>query len=129
MYFSTLEPGTGYLERTIIAQATPVRIGTFAGSMKVLKDGAEFHFPRPGLQADKKRELVFSGWFFILMYQFALVDALPVLWQVLPVSTGFHHSIVLCPTNKTFHKSSRFVYYLHHMLFLCHAFYLDPLWG
>ena len=62
------------------------------------------------------------------MDQFALLDALPILWQVVSASTGFHHNVLLCPAHKTFHKSSRFTYYLHMLLF-CHVFYLNPLWG
>jgi len=63
-----------------------------------------------------------------MMYQFAFVYALPVLREEFSVRAGFHHRIVLRPADKAFHKSCRFVYYLHYMFFLCHASKVDPLY-
>ena len=63
-----------------------------------------------------------------MMNQFTLVDTLPVLREEFPVSAGFHHRVMLRPADKAFHKSCRFVHYLHHMVFLCHASKVDLLY-
>jgi len=59
------------------------------------------------------------------MDQFALIDALPVLWQVFPVRTGFHDRVMLCTAYEAFHESRRFVNQFHYVFFLCHATYVD----
>ena len=61
--------------------------------------------------------LFFLCRFFIVMDQAAHVDALPVLRQELPVSTGLHDRMALFTAYKAFHKAGLFIDHLHHMLF------------
>jgi len=49
--------------------------------------------------------------------QFALIDALPVLWQVFPVGSGFHDRVMFCIAHKAFHESRPFVNQFHHFFF------------
>ena len=72
----------------------------------------------------KKDLFLFRG-FFLVMDQFAPVDALPVLGQVFPVSPGFHDRIMLCAAHKAFHESRRFVNQFHHFFFFGHATNVD----
>jgi len=52
-----------------------------------------------------KRRLFLQCRFLIVMYQPALVDALPVFREELPVSTGFHRGVVLLPADNAFHQA------------------------
>lgn len=67
-----------------------------------------------------KRNLFLRRRFVIVMDQPALVDALPVFREELPVSTGFHRGVVFLPADNAFHQACLLINQFCRVPFLGH---------
>ncbi len=95
----------------------------------LLQDHPDKRLVRTDFKAlNRENELFLLCRFLIVVDEPALVDALPVLGEELPIRAGLHRCMVFLPANETFHQSRLFIDQLSCYLFLVHHRMFPVIW-